>query len=78
MSTKSYIWWYWYNRYLKSEQWEQKALKVRRRDKFRCRKCGERGWIVHHLTYERVGKEHMRDLITVCDACHKRLHGGPS
>ncbi|WP_416212660.1 HNH endonuclease [Nostoc sp. DedQUE04] len=31
---------------------------------------------VHHLTYENHGKEHehLEDLITLCDDCHKKQH----
>ena len=47
---------------------------MRRRDKFKCRKCGKPGYIVHHKTYKRVGHEWMRDLITLCPACHKGVH----
>lgn len=30
---------------------------------------------VHHLTYERLGKETFSDLVVICDECHERLHG---
>src|SRR5262249_38752381 len=29
---------------------------------------------VHHLTYERVGRELLDDLITLCRSAHRRLH----
>ena len=67
-------WNYWYARYLRSSQWKKKAQKVRQRDHFKCKLCGKPGYIVHHKTYERVGHEWMRDLITVCEACHKSIH----
>lgn len=28
----------------------------------------------HHVTYENLFSEPLRDLMTVCDPCHKRLH----
>ena len=30
---------------------------------------------VHHLTYERIGREHPDDLIVLCPPCHARIHG---
>lgn len=30
---------------------------------------------VHHLTYERLGREHPDDLIVLCRACHAAQHG---
>jgi 5-methylcytosine-specific restriction endonuclease McrA len=72
--SRSVVWWYWYNRYLESNQWKEKAKKVRRRDKYKCRVCGKPGWVVHHLTYKRVGKERLSDLITLCEHCHKDIH----
>lgn len=29
---------------------------------------------VHHLIYERLGRELFSDLIVVCDECHETLH----
>jgi DNA-binding cell septation regulator SpoVG len=29
---------------------------------------------VHHLTYERVGREDMADLVTICRSAHRRHH----
>lgn len=29
---------------------------------------------VHHITYERFGRELFKDLIVVCDGCHELLH----
>lgn len=28
----------------------------------------------HHLSYQRLGREHMRDVVTICPACHKTFH----
>lgn len=28
----------------------------------------------HHLSYQRLGNEHMRDVITLCDDCHREFH----
>lgn len=29
---------------------------------------------VHHRTYDRRGREHINDLIVLCDDCHRRFH----
>jgi hypothetical protein len=29
---------------------------------------------VHHLTYERLGNEHLSDVIVLCLACHGKEH----
>jgi hypothetical protein len=31
---------------------------------------------VHHITYEHVCNEPIKDLQTVCFDCHKKIHGG--
>jgi hypothetical protein len=36
----------------------------------RCRDCGRRGTEAHHLTYERVGRERLSDLVLLCKRCH--------
>lgn len=28
----------------------------------------------HHLNYQRLGRERIRDVVTLCDACHKEFH----
>lgn len=44
-------------------------------DKYTCQKCGRKHELkVHHLTYERFGKEEIKDLITLCVRCHGDLH----
>jgi len=56
----------------------KKRLKI---DGYTCQKCGRKGRqynkiVVHHKTYERWGEEEMSDLVTLCESCHNRLHGG--
>lgn len=62
-----------YEKHLKSAQW-----KNTRRDLFRlrgekCEVCGRRAanLEIHHLTYERLGKELPSDLKIVCKKCHE-------
>jgi 5-methylcytosine-specific restriction endonuclease McrA len=68
-----------YHKYLKSADWKSNRLDVLKRDSFSCRRCGENGrpgneLDVHHLTYERIYHEELRDLITLCRGCHGEVH----
>lgn len=73
-------WWQWYNSYLASPEWYARRLAVLKRDGNRCRAssagrtCNANASQVHHLTYERVGREPLDDLVAVCDECHEKLH----
>ena len=61
-----------YRSYLSSTAWRKKRDRVLRRDKHTCQTCGVKAahLEVHHRTYERVGRERLGDLITLCSACH--------
>ena len=67
-----------YEEFLETFYWKKLRKKILIRDKYRCQKCyrfvGTRLLRVHHKTYERRGCELMADLITLCDACHKKEH----
>lgn len=75
----------WYKDYLRTPHWrETRARKAKAAD-YQCERCGEFGrrgprrmiigLHVHHLTYERVGKELDSDLEVLCIACHELEHG---
>jgi hypothetical protein len=65
-----------YNDYLKSRHWAK--LKIRYQKEFTsktCQMCFDNHKIeLHHMTYERIGKEDLKDLIYLCDKCHKLIH----
>lgn len=63
-----------YRRYLVSAHWKDISRRVRMRDDYTCQDCGADGWVVHHLTYERLGRERMSDLVTLCMGCHAARH----
>jgi 5-methylcytosine-specific restriction endonuclease McrA len=48
-----------------------------RRDNYRCTACGAtRDLEVHHIVPRRLGgPDEPANLITLCAACHSRLHG---
>ena len=70
-----------YKKYVEYESEEWTALKARRRelDGNRCVFCGRpgitcrNGLQTHHLTYDRLGHENIRDIISVCGSCHGAL-----
>lgn len=57
--------------------------KVKERDNYKCRLCGNNGsdgmdLNVHHLTPRSSGGNHTaHNLITVCESCHHFLHANP-
>lgn len=72
-------WWTWYNSYLQSDQWKQRARACYERAAWKCELCGmpvsqTHSIQAHHLTYERVGHELPQDLIALCKTCHQRQH----
>jgi 5-methylcytosine-specific restriction endonuclease McrA len=76
-----------YEKYLESPHWQElRKLKLEeQRDALGyncCEKCGSRpaatrqtAVSVHHLTYERLGKELIEDLQIICRVCHDKEHG---
>lgn len=64
-----------YQDYLRSSHWRALRLKVLERDGHRCKGCRRKDRLeVHHLTYERLGRELSEDLITLCQRCHATEH----
>lgn len=65
-----------YQAYLNSPEWKFRRLKRLHCDKFTCQKCKKNtATQVHHKTYKRIYKEQMRDLMSVCSSCHRKIHG---
>jgi 5-methylcytosine-specific restriction endonuclease McrA len=68
---------YRYDQYLRSQQWDLIRKQVRTKYKNTCQECFKAGKVeVHHKTYERIGAEHLDDLVALCRTCHKALHSG--
>lgn len=69
-----------YDEYLRSSAWKAKALERARIDNYRCQMCGAEGTElnrlqVHHFTYRNLYHEDVgKDLVTVCDVCHRGIH----
>lgn len=67
-----------YREYLQSDVWKAKRRLVLEFLGSKCVKCSiplsETTANIHHLTYERVKKELVTDLIPLCKTCHKAEH----
>jgi 5-methylcytosine-specific restriction endonuclease McrA len=61
-----------YATYLKSSQWREIRRQALAWAFHRCERCGSKptDLEVHHLTYERLGDEHLHDLEVLCPPCH--------
>lgn len=65
-----------YQTYLASREWGVLREQVRARSRNQCEHCfSAPQQAVHHLTYERIGHEELRDLMAVCNPCHEFLSG---
>ena len=66
-----------YQDFLKTSYWLTIANHVRERHGHRCSLCPEKGFHIHHRTYEHHGYEieYMdTDLTCLCADCHKKFH----
>ena len=63
-----------YTTYINSDVWRLKCKRLVQLAGFRCQECGRCaiGLEVHHLTYDRLGNEHDRDLQVLCSPCHEK------
>jgi 5-methylcytosine-specific restriction endonuclease McrA len=65
-----------HRKYILSAAWKKKAQEKRDLVGNKCELCNlENNLQVHHLTYERLGKELMEDLQVLCGDCHMKVHG---
>lgn len=65
----------WYQDYLTTPEWRVKRDTVLKRAGFVCEGyLTNRASEVHHLTYVRVGREMLFDLVAVCEICHRKIH----
>lgn len=67
------------NDYEKTRLWKRVSLRIFKRDKFRCRVCGDLAKLIHHRSYEEmVIRGHFDlDLISLCSTCHAAIHFTP-
>lgn len=63
-----------YKKFLKSFEWHYIRNKVLKRDNYVCVYCGSKAIQVHHKKYGVWGSEKIKDLISLCGKCHKKIH----
>lgn len=65
-----------YTLYLASARWKTLRSKRISESGFRCESCRNTEKLeAHHLTYERIFREKMDDLMTLCEYCHDKAEG---
>lgn len=64
-----------YQKYLKEEYWINLRSKILKRDNYECKKCkSKKNLQIHHKKYRGFYKELPKDLITLCNMCHRYEH----
>jgi 5-methylcytosine-specific restriction endonuclease McrA len=65
-----------YSAYIHSDEWNDRREAYLHYYCNRCRGCLsiERPLQLHHLTYERIGREEIEDCQILCKRCHQRRH----
>ena len=64
-----------YRDYLASDFWKKRRLKYSKSHPRRCFACNCRGFLhLHHISYERLGRELDDDIIWLCEECHRNVH----
>ena len=62
--------------YLQADCWKQTRKHALTLAGFVCEVCTTaKATQVHHQNYECIGMEQSDDLLAVCDACHRTIHG---
>lgn len=68
-----------YELYLKTKHWLKVHGRYRKNHPKICSMCQHVSNIhLHHLTYDRIGREVDSDLIWLCKSCHKLVHSIPN
>lgn len=70
-----------YSEKLRDPRWQKKRLEIMQRDEFKCQECAdtESTLHVHHARYLKHRDPWEYDdalLVTLCEACHGKLHEG--
>mgnify|MGYP000420916392 FL=1 len=67
-----------YVNHLMSEKWKQTKLTRLLIDDFKCKQCNKpitaETSHCHHITYQNLGDEGMKDVVSVCPKCHNDIH----
>lgn len=64
-----------YREYLASDHWKAKRQEYYQSDMPQhCIGCGKDRFELHHITYMRLGRELLGDLMPLCRECHQKVH----
>ena len=62
-----------YELYLQTDHWVRLRERKLKQSGYRCKVCKKKDTLqVHHKTYERRGREKLKDLEVLCDECHEK------
>tara|TARA_R110000824_G_C14926489_1_gene648253 strand:+ start:397 stop:687 length:291 start_codon:yes stop_codon:yes gene_type:complete len=65
-----------YDDHIGSRYWNEIRQRILKRSDGKCEKCGKMWRLqIHHINYDRVGRELDSDLLAVCQPCHRAIHG---
>lgn len=61
---------------MRSDQWKRKRERYFKLKGRYCRACLTRAGTleVHHLSYDRLKRERLSDLVALCKPCHREVH----
>ena len=62
-----------YKEYLNSDLWKATRVMAFKKHGDICI-CGDIATEIHHLTYSRLGRERLDDLLPLCPSCHGNYH----
>ena len=68
-----------YHEYINSREWRAKRQDFIKSSQtsnecYGCQAAYRSGYHLHHVTYERLGREKLEDLRMVCEPCHTAIH----
>lgn len=64
-----------YREYLQTPHWQKIKVLMYKKHHGCCQNCGRKTTLdVHHLTYENIGHENLKQLKLLCRDCHYRMH----
>ena len=66
-----------YQIYLGSDHWKSFRKFALRYFGYKCARCPQRAYQIHHKNYNCLNKETIKDVEALCRECHCKAHGRP-